>query len=171
MNVDQYVTVGKFGRCYGVKGEIIVHSFTNPADNILDFKPLYIKKKNTWVQLDVLKFRYNGKHFLMSLTNYASPETVSEITNCEIAITRSQLKTLNKNEFYCCDLIGMTVKNQNGFEFGKILDILPTGSNDILVVKSLDSTKKYLIPYILEKYIHNVDLNQKLIIADWDPDF
>jgi 16S rRNA processing protein RimM len=167
----QYIVVGKFGRSYGVKGEILVHPCTDPSSNILDYDPLYVNYKGSWQELQILSLKYNGKHFLMSLENFASPETVSALTNVEIAITRQQLRPLKKDEYYCIDLIGTKVQNSAGFEFGTVVDIMPTGSNDVLVIKSAISNKKYLIPYILNKYISAIDLNNKKIIADWDPEF
>jgi len=45
---------------------------------------------------------------------------------------------------------------------------METGANDVLVVKG---DRERLIPWIAEDVILTVDLDNSLIIVDWDPGF
>jgi len=46
--------------------------------------------------------------------------------------------------------------------------LIETGSNDVLVVKG---DRERLIPWLPEQVIRSVDLEQRLLTVDWDPEF
>ena len=56
---------------------------------------------------------------------------------------------------------------KSGKELGEIIDLVETGSNDVLLLK--DSNGKSLaIPWLADVIIE-VDTEQSLLIADWEP--
>ena len=50
--------------------------------------------------------------------------------------------------------------NQQGQTFGKVIEVMPTGANDVLVV---EGDKRHLIPYLPGKFIIDINLSQNLI--------
>lgn len=62
-----------------------------------------------------------------------------------------------------------------GYELGKVIDMMETGSNDVLVVKAnlkdAFGAKERLIPFLDGQVIKNVDLTTGTIEVDWDPGF
>ena len=82
-----------------------------------------------------------------------------------IAITRAQLPALPKNEYYWSDLEGLTVINQAGVVLGKVIYLIATGSNDVLVIKG---DKELAIPYLQDEVITQVDLENGVIHVNWD---
>ncbi len=100
------------------------------------------------------------------------------LKRARIAINASQLPETAENEFYWRDLKGLQVINPAGYAFGQVVDILETGANDVLVVrssqlknKSNDKAKEFLIPYLWQRVILKVDLEAGLIEVDWEPDY
>ena len=71
------------------------------------------------------------------------------------------------SEVYWADLIGITVKNQQDVDFGKIADVFETGANDVIVVKG--ETER-LIPFT-EQTVIDVNVAQKTMLVDWDEDY
>ena len=51
---------------------------------------------------------------------------------------------------------------------GPVLEIMPTGANDVLVVVG---EKRHLIPYLPGHSILNVDEQEKIIHVDWPVEF
>ena len=78
------------------------------------------------------------------------------------------LPLLKENEFYWTDLVGLTVVTVDGVVFGKVVRLLQTGANDVLVVKG---DRERCIPYIRPNVVCRVSLQDKLIEVDWDPEF
>ncbi len=164
-NADDYITVGKIGASYGVKGWVKIHSFTEPVTNIIEYSPWYLKEGQDWKLTQIVDGRAHGKGLIAKFTGYDSPEQAAALTGKVIAIKRLQLPSLEKNEFYWSDLEGLTVINQDEKTLGTVAYILETGANDVLVVKS---DKEHAIPYLPGSVVLSVDLVKREIRVQWD---
>lgn len=163
-----WVVIGRFGRPHGIKGFVTVHSFTYPQDNILEYKTWYAFLGKQWQPITILEQELRINNLLVKIEGYSERESAAELTNIEIAIPGSQLAVLKPDEYYWHELIGMTVVNQQGQSFGKVQEIMATGSNDVLVVQG---EKRYLIPYLPGEFVLQINKEQKQITVDWDLDF
>ena len=75
---------------------------------------------------------------------------------------------MQTGEYYWMDLIGLSVETQQGDLLGTIKQIMETGANDVLVVHG---DRERLIPYIQDRVIKQIDLDNGLMTVDWDADF
>ena len=57
---------------------------------------------------------------------------------------------------------------EDGTPLGTIRDLLATGANDVMVVKG---DRERLVPFVQEQYVKKVDLENGVVVVDWDPDF
>ena len=163
-----WVVVGRFGRTHGVKGFITVHSYTDPRDNILRYTDWHADIAKQWQPLKIVHIEANDKSILAQIEGYREREQVANLTNVDIAVSRAQLPSLKPGEYYWHELVGMQVVNQKGQVFGQVKDIMPTGSNDVLVV---EGERRHLIPYLPDRFILDINPSQGLITVDWDMDF
>lgn len=168
-NSTDWIVVGRFGRAHGIKGFITVYSFTEPRDNILRYTDWHARIANQWQPLKIVHLEINNKLILAQIEGYREREQVAGLTNVEIAVSRTQLPALEPGEYYWHELVGMQVINQQGQSFGKVIEILPTGANDVLVVQGEE--KRHLIPYLLGQYVIEVNPSERLIKVDWELDF
>jgi 16S rRNA processing protein RimM len=167
-NSTDWVVVGRFGRPHGIKGFITIHSFTEPRENILSYTDWHANIAKQWQPLKILHIEVTHKSILAQIEGYHEREQVGNLTNVEIAISRTQLPSLTQGEYYWHELVGMQVINQQGQTLGKVTEIMPTGANDVLVI---EGDKRYLIPYLPGQFVIDIDVGQSLIKVDWDSDF
>lgn len=167
-NQDNWIVIARFGRPHGVKGFVTVHSFTEPRDNVLKYVDWHAFIHNKWQPIKLLHAEVQNKSIIVQIEGYPDRELAAHLTNVEIAVQREQLKKLEPGEYYWHQLIGMDVINQQGEAFGKVTEIIPTGSNDVLVVMG---NKKHLIPYLPGQFILDIDTGQQRITVDWELDF
>ncbi|MFT4058684.1 MAG: ribosome maturation factor RimM [Legionella sp.] len=167
-NQDNWIVVGRFGRPHGVKGSVTVHSFTEPRDNILRYTNWHVPINNQWQPIKLLCAEVQNKSIIAQIEGYPERETAARLTNLEISVPQEQLDELKPGEYYWHQLIGMNVVNTQGKPFGKVTEIIPTGSNDVLVVQG---EKRHLIPYLPGQFILDISNAQQLITVDWDMDF
>lgn len=160
-----YVVVGKIGAPYGIKGWLKITSFTASTSDILNYKPWYLADKQTWQAIEITDGHTHGKGVVVKIAGFDAPETARFLTGKTIGIKRNQLPKLKKNEFYWSDLEGLTVIDQNGQDLGKVIYLMETGANDVLVVKG---EKEHAIPYLPGDVIMNVDLEKKEIHVNWE---
>ena len=163
-----WIVMGRFGRPHGVKGFVTVHSFAEPRENILRYTDWHIFIKNKWEPIKLLSAEVHNKSIIAQMEGYLGRELAAQLTNIEIGVQGSQLQALGLDEYYWHQLIGMKVINSQGFSYGQVVEIMPTGSHDILVIHG---DKRHLIPYLLGKFILDINLAQQIITVAWDPDF
>jgi 16S rRNA processing protein RimM len=165
---SDWIVVGRFGRAHGVKGNIVVHSFTDPHDNIKQYASWFAFIDRQWRPIKPTRIDIKTKHIIAQVEGYETLDQVVALTNVDIAVERSQLAALPDNEYYWHELVGMQVINLNGDNFGEVSALLPTGSNDVLVVQG---DKRHLIPYLLGESVLKIDREQRLMTVDWDINF
>lgn len=162
------VVIGRFGRPHGIKGFLTVISFTEPRENILQYKDWHAFINRQWLPLKLLQLDVNNKSILALVEGYQQREEAARLTNVEIAVKRTQLPTLQQGEYYWYQLMGMQVITLEGHVLGNVSDMMSTGSNDVLVVVG---EKRHLIPYLPGKSVIEISDSQGKITVDWDKDF
>lgn len=167
-NAADWLVIGRFGRPHGIKGLITVVSFTEPRENILGYAHWHVGKNTQWEPLNGLQTTVNNKFILAQIEGYHDRDQVALLTNLEIAIKREQLQTLNADEYYWHELVGMQVVNRLGEILGDVTEMLATGSNDVLVVQG---ERRHLIPYLPGEVLIDINASQRVITVDWDADF
>lgn len=186
---QEIVIVGRIGAPHGIKGWVHVQSFTEPPENLLNYRHWYLKIRNQWLleTIEVLEIRPQGDHFAALLAGYSDRDQAALVTNAEVGIERISLPKLESGRYYWNDLIGMQVFTESGEYLGIVSSLFETGSNDVLVVKrdferdsqkdsgkdseKISDTREHLIPFILDEYIKDVDLKSRVIRVSWDPEF
>jgi 16S rRNA processing protein RimM len=162
----EYIVVGKIGSTYGVQGWLKVFSFTEVIADILDYDPWYLEEGNSWKSIQIKSAREHGKCVVAQFAGCNNPEQARLLTGKKIAIKRSQLADLKTDEYYWTDLVGLTVIDQNGETLGKVLYLIETGANDVMVIEN--KGKEHAIPYLPGKVVTRVDLAKQAMYVNWD---
>jgi 16S rRNA processing protein RimM len=180
---NEYIILGKLNAHHGIKGWLKVYSYTEPKQNILSYSQLVLfnerlqgnRQLDYWKKAEITDGRLQGKGVVVHIKGYDNREAAEELIGCAIGIHRENLEKLPENEYYWVDLMGLNVINQQGIVLGKIVNMLPTTANDVMVVKHQQKQEgiqqEYLIPYIMGQFVLNVDLESREMQVDWDVDF
>lgn len=170
--LTQPLVVGRFGGAYGIKGWVKLFSHTEPAENILSYKGLWIQAGSDWTQLDISSAKAHGQGFILKINGCDDRNKAAEFTSRDIAIDKSQLPSLDEKEdgYYWSDLIGLKVVNTDAEELGVVQSLMETGANDVLVLKSAKGDE-CLVPFVSNEIVKSVDLAGSLITVDWPSDF
>ena len=166
---DGKIIVGRIAGVYGVKGWVKVFSETDPREGIAQYKPWYLKHENInggqWREIQIESGRRQGKTVVVKLKGYDDRDESMLLNGSLIGIRPDQLASLNEEEFYWRELVGLRVINQQGIELGLVEGLMETGANDVLVIRH--ESGQHLIPWALGHYVLNVDLEQGVIEVDW----
>lgn len=171
---QQWVPVGKLNGLFGVKGWVKIFSNTQPKENILNYSPWFLKRNGQWQEYELLAGKLHGKGVIAQLSGCTDRDIAAELIGSQIAIKREQLAKPASGEYYWNDLIGLLVTNLEGIELGKVVSMLETGANDVIVVHAAGEKGKKrerLIPFIAEEVVHEVNLEQGFMTVDWDAEF
>ena len=181
MSADNIVVVGRIGSPYGVKGWMHIHSYTSPAENILDYKPWYIKKdqRAPWQVVDALHCRAHKKGFVAQFNGIDNRDQAAKQTGAVLGVASDSFPAnQDPDEFYWRDLIGAEVVSADGVVLGHVDHLMETGAHDVLVVAPTsepdnnDQVKKemILIPFAAD-YVMQVDVLGARVTVAWDPNW
>lgn len=170
---DDLVVLGKITSVHGVRGEVKIYSFTDPIDNLLDYRQWTLKRDGEIKQMELVSGRLQGKVLVAKLKGLDDREVARTYAGFEICVPREQLPDLEEGEFYWYQLVGLSVIDMQGQLLGRLDHLLETGANDVMVVKpcagSLDDRER-LLPYT-EQCVQQIDLAAGEMRVDWDADF
>lgn len=171
------IDVGRITTVFGVKGWVKINSQTEPIENIFSYSPWWLKTRHGVKSVEVKEFRPHGKGLVALIKGVEDRDQAQELCQVNIAVERAQMAELESGEYYWHELEGLAVISE--FEgqvsrLGTVDRILETGANDVLVVKSDESSiddNERLVPYLPGQFVTSIDLDAGEIRVDWDPDF
>jgi 16S rRNA processing protein RimM len=167
--VVKRIAVGEIRGAFGIKGWVKIYSYTEPRENVLAYSPWELEHQGKRWKITVLTGRRQGRTVVAALEGITTPEQAQALRGAKISIDRAQLPQLAPGEFYWVDLIGLMVIDLSGKQLGQVVDLMETGANDVLIVRS--ESREILIPWLRDRVIRDLDLEAGTILVDWDPDY
>lgn len=162
------VLLGEVVGVFGLEGWLKIHSYTEPRDNILKYRPWTLESPAATVQVEKPKGRIHGKSLLAQLPAVHDPQAALGWVGAKIWVARERLPKPRKGTYYWFDLEGMRVENLQGVDLGVVSHLFATAAHDVLVVRK---ERERLIPFVTGVYVQSVDTEQRCIRVDWDPEF
>jgi 16S rRNA processing protein RimM len=144
-----------------------IHSYTRPRDNILAYRRWDIATPSGWRTHNVAESRRQGNSIIACLEDITDRDAAIAYVSRDVAVAREMLPPNEAGEYYWHDLVGLRVSNRQGVDLGRVVQLLDTGANDVLVV---EGDRKRLIPYVPGVHVDDVDLADGRISVDWHAD-
>jgi 16S rRNA processing protein RimM len=168
MTAQQRVILGRIGGLYGVRGWVKLWSFTDPVENLLDYREVELGQAGVWRAARLAEGRRQGQALVARFEGCADRDDAATLVGAELAVMRDRLPAPAAGEYYWADLVGLKVITTAGVELGRIDHMMATGANDVMVVKG---ERERLLPFLPGRFVNEVDLAGGRIVVDWDPDF
>jgi 16S rRNA processing protein RimM len=152
--------VGRIVKTQGIKGQVRLFASseggTGPFPKGTIF---YLKdKKGTEKRLTVESSRVQRSFAVLGFQEIRRIEEAQKLVGCSAFIAKENLAPLPPDEFYAYQLLGLQVKTDRDVLLGTLKEILPTGSNDVFVVRK--DGQEILLP-ATDEVIIRVDLAKK----------
>lgn len=163
-----WIVVGQVTAAYGVRGWVKLRSFTDPPENLLEYRPWHLRRNDADISAKLVEIRPQGKGFVARLDGILDRDAAAALTGTEVVIRRSELPAPEAGQFFWDDLLGLQVCTVDGTELGEVEQLMETGANDVLIVAG---DRRRLIPFISGEVVRSVDLEARKILVDWDPEF
>lgn len=161
--MQNLLEIGQIVNSYGIKGTLKVVPFTYDATRYDNLKTIYIEKNKELEEMEIEEVKYHKNLVLLKLKGINDINQALKYKNCYIKIDRKEAIKLPEDSYFIVDLIDMEVFTDNKIYLGKIIDVFPTGSNDVYVVKD-ELGKQILLPAIGD-VIKEVDVQNKKMIV------
>ena len=159
----EWATIGKVVALFGLQGELKVISMTDIPDRFAELEVIYTAPEHT--PHDIERVRpARGDMVILKLAGINDVNAAEALRNVNLEIPVEELAKLPPDSYYQHDILGLNVLRLNGQEVGQIVDIMPTGGNDVYVVKT-PSGGQVLIPAI-KAVVKQVDLLRHVMYID-----
>ena len=166
---DEMVIMGRVAAPFGIKGWLRVTPYTHSPEDLLAYSELWLRVPGgEWRKCAISEAKVQSRSMLMALKGVTDRTDAEVYCRMEVAVPRSHLPPLGQDEYYWRDLLGMAVFTTDGVDLGKVEQIVETGANDVLVVRG---ERDRWIPFLLDHYVVSINLSDRKITVDWDPEF
>ena len=124
--------VGVIASTHGLQGEVNVFPTTEDPNRFKKLKKVTLHtQRGEELELDVVSARFFKKFVIVKFKQFNNINDVEKFRGCELTIPRDAAIKLQPGEYYCADLIGLKIVDEDGTELGTLTEILQTGANDV----------------------------------------
>ena len=168
---DRKIILGKLGKPHGLKGFLYIRYYGDDPKSLLSFSQIYSEDSSLGKVDKIAELKDRVTIHILGVNTRNSAEILRDK---EIYVQEDQLPKLDNGGAYFYQLENLEVKNKQDEVLGLVDYIMPTGANDVIVVKpykdSIDK-KERLIPYLRPEIVENIDLEERRIIVIWPSDY
>lgn len=169
MAEEDYVLIGQITGVHGLHGSLKVNSHTESLDLYKKGETLLVRRTGKGSTLSercltIQSVSPYKRKILLKFDEISDIDSAERLIGADILIPREKFPELEDGEFYWVDIIGLSVFTVEGESLGRVDSILPTGSNDVYVVKN-NRGGEILVP-ALETVIRDIDLEAGTMIVD-----
>lgn len=159
MTRDDFIPMAAIVGLHGIKGELKVRSYADDSSIFQPGENVLIKRARKADETRTIKWvRPHQRALLFSFEDLDDRDQAEELVGSEIWIAKARMPELTDGTYYWFDIIGLDVYQADHAYLGRIQEIVPTGSNDVYVVR--DGDRETLVP-ALKSVILSVDLQEK----------
>lgn len=159
---EQLIEFGTFGRAQGLRGEIRFWAH-NPESPLLKKgeSALVGRSKDQLSEMVVNRIRRDRKGLFIGFVGCDDRTSAEALTGSKWYQHRSGFQTLEADELYVADLIGLSVRSTDGMDIGSVNDVVEIGPSLILLIGA--GSKEIMVPYV-DDFIERVALDQGVVI-------
>ena len=156
--VKEFLEGGKIVGTHGVRGEMRVECWCDSPQFLAKFKTLYF---DNGAQAVKVQSRAHKNMVLMKMPQVDTIEKADTYRGKIVYIKRSDIK-LEKGVHFVQDMIGLEVVDSDTKKvYGKVKDVLRTGSNDVYEMED-ENKKLFYIPTIPD-IIDEIDIENNTL--------
>ena len=148
--METHFRIGIFSSTHGIRGEIKVYPTTDSPARFSRLKKVFLETPKERLELEVEKARFFKGMVILKFKGIDNINDIERYKGASLIVPREDAAPLEKNSYYIADLLGSRVETDDGRFLGTLNDVMPTGANDVFVVKDPDKAdaKEYLLPNI-----------------------
>ena len=159
------IAVGIIRKPHGVRGEASVESWTGSLDRFGELKgvTLVAPDESSTRPATIESARAHAGRALVKFAGIETPEEVATLRDWTIEIAESEARPLEANEYFLHDLVGLTLVDAEGREWGRVVGT-EEGAGGVLLNVERDG-RRFDVPFAAE-ICTEVDLAQKRILVN-----
>jgi 16S rRNA processing protein RimM len=156
----RFLVVGRVVAPRGIRGELKVRPETDDPSRFSLLDEVFMGDHRE--RFAVREVRFFKEHVLLRLHGIDTPEQADLWRDAVIWIPEEEGLALAEDQYYYHQIEGLTAVTVEGEVLGRVMEVLPTGANDVYVVRS--DREEILLPAIKDVIVR-VDLAAGLVVV------
>ena len=157
MNDMDWISVGRLARTHGLKGELKFFPLDAEEPGLMNGQIVRLDA----TEIKVQSVRGANVPLIIKFEGIDSIDSAKLFTGKEIFANREDFQPLPEGEYYRFEIEGLEVFDEEGRPYGVIEEIIPTGSNDVYVVRN--GEREWMLPMI-DSVVKSIDLKQGKLV-------
>ena len=160
-----WLRVGIITSTHGIAGEVKVYPTTDDVNRFKKLKKCILVttgREPEETELDIAGVKFFKNMVIVRFKQFDNINQVEKYRNAELYVTRENAQSLDEDEYFISDIIGLRAVDEEGKEVGTVTDVLQTAANDVYEITDGDG-RAHLFPAI-KQCILGVDLGGRRII-------
>ena len=156
------VCLGAIVGVHGIRGEVKVKSFSEDEKNLTRYGVLSNEQGDKTFSLKIVG---HSKELLrVKIEGVNDRNTAETLIGTGLYVNRDKLPSLDEEEFYHADLIGLEARGKDGSIVGKVNALYNFGAGDLIELKTVDGVLE-MLPFTRE-FVPVINIKEQFIIVE-----
>jgi 16S rRNA processing protein RimM len=155
------VLLGRVAGAHGIRGEVLIRTFTERPEDIAAYGPLDDGSGRTF---RIEAARVTSKGVVARIAGIADRDAAEALKGAQLYVERDRLPAPDEGRFYHADLIGLAAVDPEGRPLGEIVGVHNYGAGDLLELRLAGSGKTELVPFT-EAFVPEIDLAARRVVV------
>jgi 16S rRNA processing protein RimM len=153
--------IGRIGKAFGVRGEVVVHVMTPSAARFKKLKHVHVGLTAEEARLVAIESaRVDERGVRIRFVGMPDRTSVERLKDNLIFVDENELLRPKKGSYFIHEMIGLKVLNESNDEVGVVKDVLRLPAQDVYVVES--EGREWMLPAVKE-FIRSIDVAGKIL--------
>jgi 16S rRNA processing protein RimM len=155
-----FLEIAQIQTAFGVDGEVRAHILTDFPRRFARLKKVFLGEECKPYSVEQAKVR--GDDVFLKLGGVTTPEEAAKLRLKMVQVPIAEAMPLPKDAYYQYQVIGLNVVSVEGQVLGQVTEILPTGGNDVYIVRGEQG--ELLLPAIAD-VIKQIDVSADRVVV------
>jgi 16S rRNA processing protein RimM len=157
----EWIPIGRVNRTHGLRGELKFAPLSDEGEALENLQRVKLAGPPA-VELEVEGLRGVPGSRIIKFKRVGNVEAAKALTGQTLYRHREDFPPLGEGEYYRFEIEGLEAYDDAGRCYGRVVDIIATGSNDVYVVRD-KAGHEILLPMI-DSVIHTIDVRQGKLV-------
>lgn len=162
--MNEYLMIGEILKPQGVRGEVKVRPVTCDIQRYDGLREVCLPVGAAYERREVEVTRIDEDAVYMRFAGVTDRDQAEKLRGQMLFVDREHAVELDEDENFIVDLIGLKGVDDEGNEYGRIVDVMQPGGNDVYVFRD-DKRRETLVP-ALKTAIIKVDLRERVMLMN-----
>ena len=159
--MNEYLLIGEVLKPQGVRGDVKVRPITCDIFRFEELEQVFFVKDGDYMPIGVSLVRMDEDAVYLHFDGIDDRNQAETIRGNLLYVDREHAVELEEDENFIVDLIGLKGVDDEGNEYGKLVDVMQPGGNDVYVFR--DRRREVLVP-ALKTAVLKVDLENGIML-------